>query len=60
MIPALSLAERSIQDKHGEVCPAGWSEGGKTIKTDPTSKIEYFSTAGDASSEPSKKRPRTE
>ncbi|KAJ3722805.1 thioredoxin-like protein, partial [Lentinula guzmanii] len=46
-------------DKHGEVCPAGWSEGGKTIKTDPTAKIEYFSTTGDASSEPSKKRPRT-
>ncbi|KAJ3745039.1 thioredoxin-like protein [Lentinula boryana] len=47
-------------DKHGEVCPAGWSEGDKTIKTDPTAKIEYFSTTGDASSEPSKKRPRTE
>ncbi|KAJ4478471.1 thioredoxin-like protein [Lentinula aciculospora] len=47
-------------DKHGEVCPAGWSEGGKTIKTDPTAKIEYFSTTGDASSEPSKKRLRTE
>ncbi|KAJ3760811.1 thioredoxin-like protein [Lentinula raphanica] len=47
-------------DKHGEVCPAGWSEGGKTIKTDPTAKIEYFSTTGDASSQPSKKRPRTE
>ncbi|KAE9398990.1 thioredoxin-like protein [Gymnopus androsaceus JB14] len=47
-------------DKYGEVCPAGWSEGGKTIKTDPTAKMEYFSTTGDASSEPSKKRLRTE
>ncbi|KAJ3903887.1 thioredoxin-like protein [Lentinula edodes] len=47
-------------DKYGEVCPADWSEGGKTIKTDPTAKIEYFSTTGDASSQPSKKRPRTE
>ncbi|GAW10455.1 2-cysteine peroxiredoxin [Lentinula edodes] len=33
-------------DKYGEVCPADWSEGGKTIKTDPTAKIEYFSTTG--------------
>ncbi|KAF9059097.1 thioredoxin-like protein [Rhodocollybia butyracea] len=47
-------------DKHGEVCPAGWSEGGKTIKTDPTAKMEYFSTTGDGPSEPSKKRPRTQ
>ncbi|KAH7874832.1 thioredoxin-like protein [Lentinula edodes] len=47
-------------DKYGEVCPADWSEGGKTIKTDPTAKIEYFSTTGDATSQPSKKRPRTE
>ncbi|KAG7087272.1 hypothetical protein E1B28_013251 [Marasmius oreades] len=34
-------------DKHGEVCPANWSEGGKTIKTDhPTDSLAYFSTTG--------------
>jgi len=29
-------------DKHGEVCPAGWSKGKKTIKPNPTDKNEYF------------------
>ncbi|KIK58952.1 hypothetical protein GYMLUDRAFT_44979 [Collybiopsis luxurians FD-317 M1] len=33
-------------DKYGEVCPAGWSEGGKTIKATPTDKIEYFASTG--------------
>ncbi|KAF5388986.1 hypothetical protein D9757_005080 [Collybiopsis confluens] len=47
-------------DEHGEVCPAGWEEGGKTIKATPTDKIEYFGSIGEASSEPSKKRPRTQ
>ncbi|KAF5350809.1 hypothetical protein D9758_010406 [Tetrapyrgos nigripes] len=53
-------------DKHGEVCPANWSEGSATIKATPTDKLEYFSTAGNAnasgmdSSEPAKKRMRTE
>ncbi|RUP49107.1 thioredoxin-like protein [Jimgerdemannia flammicorona] len=27
-------------DEHGEVCPAGWTKGAKTIKTDD--KLEYF------------------
>ncbi|KAJ8517891.1 hypothetical protein ONZ45_g4997 [Pleurotus djamor] len=35
-------------DKHGEVCPANWTEGDKTIKADPTNSLEYFSTVGDA------------
>ncbi|EEB90821.1 hypothetical protein MPER_10926 [Moniliophthora perniciosa FA553] len=48
-------------DKHGEVCPANWSEGGKTIKADPKSSLEYFGSAGDdASLGSAKKRPRTE
>ncbi|ESK85062.1 2-cysteine peroxiredoxin [Moniliophthora roreri MCA 2997] len=48
-------------DKHGEVCPANWSEGGKTIKADPKSSLEYFgSTGDDASLGSAKKRPRTE
>ncbi|KDR73076.1 hypothetical protein GALMADRAFT_252516 [Galerina marginata CBS 339.88] len=29
-------------DAHGEVCPANWTEGSKTIKTDPVAKLEYF------------------
>ncbi|KAF4622192.1 hypothetical protein D9613_009426 [Agrocybe pediades] len=29
-------------DLHGEVCPANWTEGSKTIKADPTNKLEYF------------------
>eukprot|EP00808_Paulinella_micropora_P019060 g36.t1 len=29
-------------DKHGEVCPAGWYAGGKTIKPDPKDKLEFF------------------
>nr|AAR89825.1 peroxiredoxin [Taiwanofungus camphoratus] len=33
-------------DEHGEVCPANWTEGGKTIKADPKGSLEYFSTAG--------------
>ena len=32
-------------DEYGEVCPANWHEGGKTIKPTPTDKLEYFSTA---------------
>ncbi len=29
-------------DAHGEVCPANWKKGGKTIKPDVTKKLEYF------------------
>ncbi|KAJ3490091.1 hypothetical protein NLI96_g1657 [Meripilus lineatus] len=32
-------------EKYGEVCPANWHEGGKTIKADPKASLEYFSTA---------------
>jgi alkyl hydroperoxide reductase subunit AhpC len=32
-------------DKHGEVCPAGWQKGGKTIKPDVTKSKEYFSSS---------------
>ncbi|EKM51359.1 uncharacterized protein PHACADRAFT_152057 [Phanerochaete carnosa HHB-10118-sp] len=31
-------------EKHGEVCPANWKEGGKTMKADPKGSLEYFST----------------
>lgn len=29
-------------DKHGEVCPANWKPGGKTIIPDPTDKLKFF------------------
>lgn len=31
-------------DQHGEVCPANWTPGSKTIKADPVQSKEYFST----------------
>lgn len=34
----------SVQDKHGEVCPANWTEGSKTMKPDPKGSLEYFSS----------------
>jgi len=32
-------------DKHGEVCPAGWKPGGKTIKPNVTESKAYFENA---------------
>uniref|UniRef100_A0A1Y1K210 thioredoxin-dependent peroxiredoxin n=1 Tax=Photinus pyralis TaxID=7054 RepID=A0A1Y1K210_PHOPY len=32
-------------EKHGEVCPANWTKGGKTIKPDPKGSKEYFGAA---------------
>ncbi len=31
-------------DKHGEVCPAGWTPGAATMKADPKGSQEYFAT----------------
>lgn len=31
-------------DQHGEVCPANWTPGAKTIKADPVNSKEYFNT----------------
>ena len=28
--------------KHGEVCPAGWTQGADTMKPDPKGSQEYF------------------
>ncbi|KAK0477156.1 thioredoxin-like protein [Armillaria luteobubalina] len=36
-----------VKDKYGEVCPANWHEGDKTMKADPKGSKEYFSTVGD-------------
>jgi alkyl hydroperoxide reductase subunit AhpC len=29
-------------DKHGEVCPAGWKPGSKTMKANPSESKAYF------------------
>jgi peroxiredoxin 1 len=29
-------------DEHGEVCPAGWHTGAKTMKADPKGSLAYF------------------
>ena len=29
-------------EENGEVCPAGWEEGGRTIVPDPVGKLKYF------------------
>ncbi|KAG3112843.1 hypothetical protein PI124_g1226 [Phytophthora idaei] len=34
-------------EEHGEVCPANWQPGDKTIKATPTDSHEYFSTVKD-------------
>ncbi|KAF8623878.1 hypothetical protein AX17_007279 [Amanita inopinata Kibby_2008] len=50
-------------DKHGEVCPANWTEGSKTIKTDPQGSLEYFAAANGTNgvvNYSSKKRLRTD
>mmetsp|Transcript_15136 Transcript_15136/g.32835 ORF Transcript_15136/g.32835 Transcript_15136/m.32835 type:complete len:199 (+) Transcript_15136:111-707(+) len=31
-------------DEHGEVCPANWTPGSKTMKPDPKGSQEYFNT----------------
>ncbi len=41
MVDALQYVE-----KHGEVCPANWQEGGATIKPDPDRSQEYFGKHG--------------
>ncbi|KAG7376992.1 hypothetical protein PHYPSEUDO_012347 [Phytophthora pseudosyringae] len=42
LIKALQFVE-----EHGEVCPANWQPGDKTIKATPTDSYEYFSTVKD-------------
>ncbi len=33
-------------DEHGEVCPANWQPGGKTIQPHPTHSKAYFESVG--------------
>lgn len=40
---AIRLIEAfQFTDEHGEVCPAGWTEGSDTIKPQPKASKEYF------------------
>lgn len=32
-------------DKHGEVCPANWHPGSKSMKADPKGSKEYFESS---------------
>ena len=60
---AWTLVSLALQEKYGEVCPANWKEGEKTMKADPKGSLEYFSTVnpnGTDSSEGARKRPRLE
>ncbi len=34
-----------FHEKHGEVCPANWKPGEKTMKADPKGALKYFETA---------------
>jgi len=34
-------------EEHGEVCPANWKPGSKTIVPDPEKKLDYFSSVND-------------
>jgi alkyl hydroperoxide reductase subunit AhpC len=33
-------------EQHGEVCPANWKPGGKTMKAHPVESLKYFETVG--------------
>ncbi len=39
------------KDAHGEVCPANWKEGSRTIRADPLAKLDYFAAATDGAHE---------
>ena len=40
-----SLQAFQFTDEHGEVCPAGWKPGQKTMKPDPKGSQDYFKAA---------------
>jgi len=48
-------------EKHGEVCPANWKEGAKSMKADPKGSLEYFSAVnanGNDTADGARKRAR--
>ncbi|KAH9033818.1 2-cysteine peroxiredoxin [Lactarius pseudohatsudake] len=49
---ALRLVQAfQFTDAHGEVCPANWKEGSKTIRADPLAKLDYFAATADGTHE---------
>jgi peroxiredoxin (alkyl hydroperoxide reductase subunit C) len=42
LLPAPPGAQ--FTDEHGEVCPANWRPGQKTMHADPVKSQEYFNT----------------
>ncbi|KAH8986750.1 2-cysteine peroxiredoxin [Lactarius hatsudake] len=49
---ALRLVQAfQFTDAHGEVCPANWKEGSKTIRADPLAKLDYFAATADGAHE---------
>ncbi|KAH9010456.1 2-cysteine peroxiredoxin [Lactarius hengduanensis] len=49
---ALRLVQAfQFADAHGEVCPANWKEGSKTIRADPLAKLDYFAATADGTHE---------
>ncbi|KAI0338513.1 peroxiredoxin [Trametopsis cervina] len=47
-------------EEHGEVCPANWQEGSKSMKADPKGSQEYFSAVNTNGTDGARKRPRTD
>lgn len=52
------IVSQATQEKHGEVCPANWKAGEKTMKADPKGSLEYFSTVNPNGTDGARKRPR--
>lgn len=46
-IPYVKEEEEGVE----QVCPAGWTPGGKTMVADPDKSLEYFTSVGDAEEE---------
>lgn len=45
LTPYIHTIHNFLQDEHGEVCPANWTEGSATMKPDPKGSLEYFASA---------------
>jgi peroxiredoxin (alkyl hydroperoxide reductase subunit C) len=45
-----------FNEEHGEVCPANWKKGKKTMKADPKGSLEFF----EGVDEPAKKKAKTD
>ncbi len=43
-------------DEHGEVCPANWHAGAKTMKPDPKGSLEYFAESNGSAADSNKRQ----